>query len=212
MRTENGERSESMPAGEQIAGSPRPLEAMVPVRLCLTFSMPHGFDAYRIFISAPGDLDPDRQACHDAVAAVNETTAMPAKILLVTLGLRENSQIESNRSIVSDNVRWSSYFIQIFQDDWGPRDLFRKLFLLAAGCRDDALLPMREVVICLKDSPGETNAEILAFRKELVERKDIGVFKYRSLDELKTHLLEVCGGWARALIESGNGSTPTGGA
>ena len=176
--------------------------------------MPHGFDAYRIFISAPGDLELDRQACQDAVAAVNEATAMPAKILLVTLGLREDGQIEGFRSIVSDNVRWSTYFIQIFKDDWGPRDLFRKLFLLGMECRDDASMPMREVAICLKDSPGETNAEILAFRKELEERKDIGVFAYSSLDELKAHLKEVCSRWAREMIASGrspgNGSTADG--
>jgi hypothetical protein len=176
--------------------------------------MPHGFDAYRIFISAPGDLEPDRQACHDAVAAVNEATAMPAKILLVTLGLREDSQIEGFRNIVSDNVRWSSYFIQIFQDDWGPRDLYRKLFLLAVECRDDASMAMRDVAICLKNAPGETNAEILAFRKELEERKDMGVFAYSSLDELETHLEEVCSRWTRELIESksspGTGSTAEG--
>jgi hypothetical protein len=125
--------------------------------------MPHGFDAYRVFISAPGDLEPDRQACYDTIAEVNETTAMPAKVLLVSVGLRDSDQIASHRSIVSDNVRWSAYFIQIFQDDWGPRDLFRKLLLLAAECLDDATMPMRDVVICLKDAPHETNAEILGF-------------------------------------------------
>jgi hypothetical protein len=98
--------------------------------------MPHGFDTYRVFISAPGDLEPDRQACHDAIAQANETTAMPAKILLVSVGLRDNDQISGNRGIVSENVRWSTYFVQIFQDDWGPRDLFRKLFLLAVAPRN----------------------------------------------------------------------------
>jgi hypothetical protein len=174
--------------------------------------MPYGFDAYRVFISAPGDLEPDRQACYDAVAEVNETTAMPAKVLLVSVGLRDNDQIVSHRSIVSDNVRWSTYFIQIFQDDWGPRDLFRKLFLLAAECRDDTTMPMRDMVICLKDAPHETNAEVLAFRKELEERQDLRVFRYASADELRAQLAEVCEGWARSLIESGTdsntGSTP----
>ena len=164
--------------------------------------MPHGFDTYRVFISAPGDLDPDRQACHDVIAEVNETTAMPAKVLLVSVGLRDNEQIASHRSIVSDNVRWSSYFIQIFQDDWGPRDLFRKLFLVAAECRDDAAMPMRDVVICLKDAPNETNAEILAFRRELEVHQDLRVFHYANVDELKVKLAEVCAGWARSLIES----------
>ena len=55
--------------------------------------MPHGFDAYRIFISAPGDLEADRDACYAAVARANEATAMPAKVLLVSVGLRENDHI-----------------------------------------------------------------------------------------------------------------------
>jgi hypothetical protein len=164
--------------------------------------MPHGFDTYRVFISAPGDLESDCQTCYDAIAEVNETTAMPAKVLLVSVGLQDNDQITAHRSIVSDNVRWSTYFIQVFQDDWGPRDLFRKLFLLAAECRDDAIMPMRDVVICLKDAPNETDAEILAFRRELEERHDVRVYHYTSVNELRAQLVQVCNGWTRSLIES----------
>jgi hypothetical protein len=164
--------------------------------------MLHGFDPYRIFISAPGDLEPDCQACYDAVSQANEATAMPAKVLLVSVGLRNNDQISSSRSITSDNVRWSSYFIQVFQDDWGPRDLFRKLFLLAVECRDDASMPMRDLVVGIKDAPNETNPEILAFRKELEERTDLRVIHYSTADELLEQMIEVCNGWARALIET----------
>jgi hypothetical protein len=164
--------------------------------------MPHGFDAYRIFISAPGDLESDRQACYDAVSQANEATAMPAKVLLVSVGLRDNDQISSSRSITSDNVRWSSYFIQLFQDDWGTRDLFRKLFLLAVECRDDASMPMRDLVVAVKDAPHETDAGILAFRKELEGRTDLRVIHYQTVDELRGQMTEVCDGWARALIET----------
>jgi hypothetical protein len=162
--------------------------------------MPHGFDFYNVFISAPEDLEPDRQACYDAVANANETTAMPAKVLLVSVGLRDSAQIDGHRSIVSDNVRWSSFFLQLFQDDWGPRDLFRKLFLLAVECRDDGSMPMRAVVVGLKDAPHETNAEILAWRRELEQRSDLLVFRYASADELKVRLNEVCEGWARDAV------------
>jgi hypothetical protein len=164
--------------------------------------MPHGFDMYRVFISAPGDLGRERQACHDAIATVNETTAMPAKVLLVSVGLREDEQITGSRSIVSDNVRWSTFFIQVFEDDWGPKNLFRKLFYLAIECRDDASMPMREVVVCLKDAPHETDPEILAFRQELQDRKDIRLFRYASLDALKAQLLEVSTGWAQAIVQA----------
>jgi hypothetical protein len=178
----------------------------------LSSIMPHGFDSYRIFISAPGDLEQDRQACHDAIARVNETTSMPAKVLLVSVGLRNNDQISGNRAIVSDNVRWSTYFIQVFEDDWGPRDLFRKLFLLAAECRDDASMPMRDVVVFIKNAPHETNPDILAFRRELEERKDCRLFRYASPDELREQLATVCEGWARDVIASASASPPPAGA
>ena len=169
--------------------------------------MPHGYDLYRVFLSAPGDLQRDRQACHDAIAQANESTAMPAKILLVEVGLRESDQIAGHRGIVADNVRWSSYFIQLFEDDWGPRDLYRKLFLLAIECRDEGTMPMREVVACLKEAPGETNAEILAFRKELEERQDVRLFRYRTVDALREHVTAVCEGWARDLAAGGAGES-----
>ncbi|MGD0735484.1 MAG: hypothetical protein ABR976_10070 [Terracidiphilus sp.] len=158
---------------------------------------------YRVFVSAPGDLERDREACHEAIAKTNEAIAMPARILLVTVGLRENDHISGNRGIISDNVRWSAFFIQIFEDDWGPRDLFRKLFLLAAECRDDASMPMREVVVCLKDAPNETNPEVLAFRKELEDRNDLRIIRYRQAEELRDRLVDVCNEWTRALIDSG---------
>lgn len=165
--------------------------------------MPHGFDTYRVFLSCPGDLEADRQAAHDAIARANEAAAMPANILLATIGLRDNVQIEAFRSAVSDNVRWSTFFIQIFQDDWGPRDLFRKLFLLALECRDDAAMPMRDVVVCLKDAPGETNPAILQFRAELEERKDVKLFRYSRPEQVREHLESVCVEWAQELIALG---------
>ena len=61
--------------------------AIQPVRLFWVLTMPYGFDMYRVFISAPGHLGRERQACHEAIAAVDETTAMPAKVLLVEVGL-----------------------------------------------------------------------------------------------------------------------------
>ena len=157
---------------------------------------------YRVFISAPGDLGRERQACHEAIAEANLATAMPAKVLLVEVGLREDEQIAGSRSIVSDNVRWSTFFIQVFEDDWGPKNLFRKLFHLAMECRDDASMPMRDVVVFLKDAPHETDPEILAFRQELEDRADVRLFRYASPDALKAHLLEVSTEWAQAIAQA----------
>ncbi len=155
---------------------------------------------YRVFISTPGDLAREQETCRGAISEINSKEAMPQKILLVSVGLREDGQIEGFRSAVADNIRQCAYFIQIFEDDWGPRNLFQKMFYLAAECRDDGNFPMREVIVCLKDAPRETDPEILAFRKELEDRKDVTVFKFDNADALKNHLLEACTGWVRSIV------------
>jgi hypothetical protein len=166
----------------------------------------HGFDMYRTFISAPGDLERERDACREAIGEINENEAMPLKILLVAVGLREDGSIEAFRSAVAENVRQCTYYIQVFDDDWGPKNLFRKMLYLAAECRDDATMPMREAIVCLKDAPRETDPEILAFRKELEELPGVRVFHFDKPASLKTQLLEVCSGWVRSIAEAGGGA------
>jgi hypothetical protein len=165
--------------------------------------MTHGFDMYRVFISTPGDLQHEQDACRAAIGEVNEKLAMPQKILLVSVGLREERQIEGVRSAVAENVRECTYFIQVFEDAWGPRNLFRKMFYLATDCRDDASLPMREVVVCLKHAPRETDPEILAFRKELEDQKNVRVFHFDKVDNLAEQLREVCGVWVQSIGAAG---------
>ena len=159
----------------------------------------HGFDMYRVFISTPGDLARERETCRKAISETNEQDAMPQKILLVSLGLMEDGQIVGYRSAVAENIRQCTYFIQVFEDDWGPNKLFRKMFFLAIDCRDDESLPMREVIVCLKDAPRETDPEILAFRKELEETPGVQVLRFDQPDNLKTQLAEVCSRWVQAV-------------
>jgi hypothetical protein len=165
----------------------------------------HGFDMYRVFISAPGDLEREQDACRNAVSETNEKKAMPLKILLVSVGLREDGSIEGFRSAVAENVRQCTYYIQVFEDDWGPKNLFRKMFYLATECRDDPAMPMREAIVCLKDAPRETDPDILAFRKELEELPGVRLFHFDKPESLTTQLLEVCDGWVRSIAEAGGG-------
>ena len=161
----------------------------------------HGFDMHRVFLSAPGDLEKERETCRSAISEVNANVAMPSKILLVTVGLTSDDQIVGFRSAVADNIRQCAYFIQVFEDDWGPKNLFRKMFHLAAECRADAALPMQEVVLFLKAAPRETDPEILAFRKELEEQQDVRVFHFDNSESLKTQLQEVSSAWVRQIVE-----------
>jgi hypothetical protein len=167
--------------------------------------MTHGFDMYRVFISTPGDLLMEQDTCREAISEVNEKEAMPRKVLLVSVGLREHGQVEGFRSAVAENVRECSYYIQIFEDDWGPKNLFRKMFFLATECVGDATLPMREVVVCLKDAPHEIDPEILAFRKELQEQQNVRVLRFDKPANLGEQVREVCEQWVQSIVGDGGG-------
>jgi hypothetical protein len=168
----------------------------------------HGFDMRQVFLSAPGDLEKERDACRAAISDVNGNAAMPAGILLVTVGLTQDSQVTDYRSAAAENIRQSSYFIQVFEDDWGPKNLFRKMFYLAAECRDDTALPMQDVVVFLKDAPRESDPEILSFRQALTERQDLRIFHFNQPETLKMQLEAVCSDWVRAIITAGPAATP----
>jgi hypothetical protein len=160
----------------------------------------HGFDMHQVFLSAPGDLEPERDICRSAIGEVNASHAMPSQVLLVTVGLTNDSQIVDYRSAVAENIRQSAYFVQVFEDDWGPKNLFRKMFSLAADCRDDPAFAMRELVVFLKAAPRETDPQILAFRQELAERQDVRVFHFDGAESLKAQLQDVCGEWVRWIL------------
>ena len=160
----------------------------------------HGFEMHRVFLSAPGDLEKERETCRSAISEVNDAEAMPSQILLVTVGLPSDDQIVGFRSAVSENVRQCAYYVQVFEDDWGPKNLFRKMFYLAIECRDDATLPMQDVVVFLKAAPRETDPEIVAFRKELEEQPGVRVFHFDQLENLKTQLQQVSSGWVLQIV------------
>jgi hypothetical protein len=165
----------------------------------------HGFDMHSVFLSAPGDLERERDACRSVISDVNATESMPAKVLLVTVGLTNDEQIVGFRSSVAENVRQCAYFIQVFEDDWGPKNLFRKMFYLAIECRDDAAFPMQDVVVFLKAAPRETDPEILAFRKEFEELQNVRVFHFDKIENLRTQLRQASSEWVRHIVEAGGG-------
>jgi len=155
---------------------------------------------YRVFISTPGDLEDERLAAHNVLSPVLEKDGMPYKILLVPVGLRDNEHIVGYRAAVTENIRQCTYYIQVFQDDWGPRNLFKKAFHTAEECRGDSGRLMREIVVLLKDAPHETDPEILAFRKELAEWQGDRVFTYAKLDEFQTILTGIYTAWLKNLV------------
>jgi hypothetical protein len=162
----------------------------------------HGFDMHRVYLCTPGDLSREQDICREAMAEVNETDAMPSQILLVPVALMDHAHAMEFRAAVADNIRQCAYFVQVFEDDWGPKAVCRKLFFLATECRDDATFPMQEVVVCLKDAPREKDPEILEFRAELEQTPGVRVLYFDNPDTLKAKIAELFKKWVGAIART----------
>lgn len=102
---------------------------------------------HRIFCATAPDLEAERLAFYDAVAAFNETHAMPQNVLFVPVSITPN-MIDKRffQPVIDDNIRNCSYYVLISDGGWGaPERNFEQDFALAQACVTDPALPMREV-------------------------------------------------------------------
>jgi hypothetical protein len=169
----------------------------------------HGFDMHQVFLSAPGDLEKERDTCRGAISEVNASDAMPAKILLVTVGLTSDGQIVDFRSAVAENVRQSAYYVQIFEDDWGPKNLFRKMFYLAIDCRDDPAFPMQEVAVFLKERSARNRSRNSGVSQRTRTAPGYARVSFRETERLKAQLIELSSEWVGSVLAAGRGGHET---
>ena len=100
------------------------------------------FAMYRVFCAAPGNLEPERQAFHEAIGDFNELHGIPAGILLVPVSLPINmTDKRVYQAAIDANVRSCRYFVQVLHDTWGPAAMnFEREFAMAAECAGRAVL------------------------------------------------------------------------
>jgi hypothetical protein len=122
----------------------------------------------RVFCAAPGNLEKEKQLFQDAAAECNAAEGMAAGCLFVPLSV---SLKLKGQDVVDANIRLSDYFLLVLDDTWGPPGKsFEHDYLLAEACRAGAELPMREVIVFLKDTPADrVEADLERFRRAIAE-------------------------------------------
>jgi hypothetical protein len=117
-----------------------------------------------VFLGAPEGLEEERQAFHDVVGEVNEAEGLKQGILFVPLFV---SRKLHEQQVIDSNIRSSTYYILALDDHLGPRGRsFQHDLNVASECCADPALPMREVVVLLKQ-PGKDSfwePAVAAFR------------------------------------------------
>jgi hypothetical protein len=137
---------------------------------------------YRVFCATPGDseddLERERQAFYDVIGEVNEAEGMPLGILFVPVSVPPQiTNKTSFQSLVDDNVRACTFFVQVLHHSWGPSTRnFEREYQLAKECCADPHLPMEGMSVFVKAiEPG-----VAAFKGSASE--------FNNIDELKTGL------------------------
>lgn len=159
-----------------------------------------------IFLGAPEGLEEERQAFHDAVGDVNEAEGLKRGVLFVPLFV---SRKLHEQGVIDSNIRSSTYYILAVDDYLGSMGRsFEYDLNQAVKCRADAELPMREVVVLLKqqaeDRPLE--AAVAAFRARPVREGEPRRIEFADAAQFKTVLRDLLQAWICDLTAASSGA------
>jgi hypothetical protein len=148
----------------------------------------------RVFCAAPGNLGTETLLFHEAVAECNTSCGLAAGCLFVplTVSLKQKGQ-----AAVDDNIRSCEYYLLVLDDTWGPPGKsFAHDYRLAQDCRGDDRLPMREVVVFLKETPpAGVEADLERFRKAISEGSSPRHYVFREPREFQSQVRALLSGW-----------------
>jgi hypothetical protein len=161
------------------------------------------FRFHRVFCSTPGSLDEEQRIFLNALAEANEREGLAEKRLFVPVICLGAANTGAYNGAIRENVRDADFFVQILGHSWGVESAeFEDLFYYAIDCRDSAGLPMREVVVFLKDvAPGRMKPAVAQFRESLAGTQGIEKHEFSESEQLMSGLLSLLTGWLTALCE-----------
>ena len=103
---------------------------------------------HRVFCATSFELEAERRAFEELLGEFNETSAMPRGVLFVPVFLVRMRDKRPYQAEIDDNIRESRYYLLSVAGEWGPAERnFKSDYRLACRCREDAALPMRDVVV-----------------------------------------------------------------
>ena len=154
--------------------------------------------AYRLsnlFCRLAGNLAPERESFYQAVGDCNEKEGMPHGTLFVPLSI--GGYGPERREAVDSNIRNSQFFILVVEDIWeAPVQTFLHDYRLAAKCRADVRLPMREIAVLVKRTPpGEEAGDLAQFRAALAAPDGPRCYEFGTVEEFRMHLAPLLSEW-----------------
>jgi hypothetical protein len=152
-----------------------------------------------LFCRLAGNLAPEREIFYQTVAGCNEREGMPRGVLFTPLSI--GTYGPERKDAVDSNIRVSHDFLLLVEDTWeAPVQGFLRDYRLAARCRADAGLPMRQLAVLVKKTPpGEECGDLAQFRAGLAAEGGPLCFEFASTEQLQAILAPLLSEWLAAV-------------
>lgn len=151
--------------------------------------MPVDLKSYKIFIASPGGLQKERVLFRDCLDNHNNLEGFERGVHFRAVGWEDTlGGVGRPQGIINLEVEKCDYFLLLLHDRWGSNpgsnngytSGTEEEFHMALKSLNDSKMPMKQIVLLFKDispaqlsDPGPQLSQVLAFRKEREEKKDI---------------------------------------
>jgi hypothetical protein len=150
------------------------------------------FEMHRVFCANSWELEAERRAFSDVLGDFNDTQAMPHGVLYIPVYVIRMPDKRPYQCDVEGNIGACRHYLLALSDDWGPPERnFQRDYELAAECRGNPALPMREIALIRKRS-GSAARDASA---------PPSTAEFGSVDEFKEIVRGLLSAWLGTLLE-----------
>lgn len=174
--------------------------------------MPTQVTVYRVFVASPGGLDQERETFRRVLNDYNESDALEDGALFIPVGWElARAGMGRPQELINKDLRRCDYCVLVLRDRWGSpaggnsqyTSGTEEEYHIARECLDNG--QMYELIVLFGDvdpgklsDPGDQLKKVLAFRRELEEKKELLFSTYDELPAFENHLRRQLASWLRA--------------
>lgn len=177
--------------------------------------MPSHLNNYSIFIASPSGLDEVRRAFRSTVQEYNESDANHRQVHFSAIGWEETlGGIGRPQAIINEEIAKCDYFVLVLHDRWGSpsgatsssaySSGTEEEFHVALECYNSSAHCMRELIVFFKgvntrqlSDPGDQLRQVLAFRRDREQRKDLLFHTFDTEETFRELLVRHLAKWVR---------------
>jgi len=173
--------------------------------------MPSSVTVYRVFIASPGGLEPERECFRRVLNDYNESEALEDGALFIPIGWElARAGMGRPQKLINKDLRRCDFCVLVLRDRWGSpagggtqySSGTEEEYRVARECLVNGTMRNMVVLFGAVDAsklsdPGKQLKRVLAFRRELENKKELLFSTFDELSVFEKHLRSQLASWLR---------------